>query len=114
MKYKLFIFYQLIFVIVYFFFSAVLNTRAKFSVYVPGNLEGPAPVLYHLSGMLCSEQTFIQKAGFQRWAAHYGIIVVSPDVCPSKKISKISLLYNIFIHLYVMKLCRSYFWCRKK
>jgi len=58
----------------------------KFAVYVPGNLEGPAPVLYLLGGMSSSEQTFIQKSGFQRWAAHYGIIVVSPDICPSKDI----------------------------
>lgn len=58
----------------------------RFSVYIPENLKRPAPVLYHLSGMLCSEQTFIQKSGFQQWAAHYGIIVVSPDVCPSKDI----------------------------
>jgi S-formylglutathione hydrolase len=62
--------------------SAVLNFRMKFAVYVPDNLEGPAPVLYILGGMSSSEQTFIQKSGFQRWAAHYGIIVVSPDVCP--------------------------------
>jgi S-formylglutathione hydrolase len=65
-------------------FSAVLNCRMRFSVYVPDNLEKPAPILYHLSGMLCSEQSFIQKTGFQRWASHYGIIVVSPDICPSK------------------------------
>lgn len=67
-----------------FFSSSVLNVRMRFSVYVPDNLEGPAPVLYHLSGMLCSEQTFIQKTGFQRWATHYGIIVVGPDISPSK------------------------------
>jgi S-formylglutathione hydrolase len=65
-------------------FSAVLNFRMRFAVYVPDNLEGPAPVLYQLGGMSCSEQSFIQKTGFQRWASHYGIIVVSPDVCPSK------------------------------
>ncbi|XP_025192625.1 S-formylglutathione hydrolase-like, partial [Melanaphis sacchari] len=63
--------------------SAVLNCQMRFSVYIPAiNLERPTPILYHLSGMSCSEQTFIQKAGFQRWASHYGIIVVSPDICP--------------------------------
>ncbi|XP_026810145.1 S-formylglutathione hydrolase-like isoform X2 [Rhopalosiphum maidis] len=67
---------------VYEHYSAVLNCRMRFSVYVPDNLERPAPILYHLSGMLCSEQSFIQKTGFQRWASHYGIIVVSPDICP--------------------------------
>ncbi|KAL4120320.1 hypothetical protein QTP88_013036 [Uroleucon formosanum] len=67
---------------VYEHYSAVLNFRMRFAVYIPEKLERPTPVLYHLSGMLCSEKTFIQKSGFQRWAAHYGIIVVSPDVCP--------------------------------
>jgi S-formylglutathione hydrolase len=54
----------------------------KFTVYVPDGLEVPAPVLYYLSGMFCSEQSFIQKSGFQRWANFFGIIVVSPDVAP--------------------------------
>lgn len=66
-----------------FFTSPVLNFRMRFGVYIPGNLETPAPVLYYLSGMSCSEQTVIQRSGFQRWAAHYGIIVVTPDVSPS-------------------------------
>lgn len=80
----------------------------RFGVYIPDNLEGPAPVLYHLSGMSCTEQTFIQRSGFQRWAAHYGIIVVSPDVCPSNNLMNIitKVLYSKYNWVF-----RSYFWC---
>ena len=40
------------------------------------------PVLYWLSGLTCNEQNFITKAGFQRYAAEQGIIVVCPDTSP--------------------------------
>lgn len=83
MIYTILLYIENRFCLCFVFSSAVLNCQMKFSVFVPGNLEGPAPVLYHLSGMLCSEQTFVQRSGFQRWAAHYGIIVVAPDVAPS-------------------------------
>ncbi|XP_050419963.1 S-formylglutathione hydrolase-like [Adelges cooleyi] len=62
--------------------SVVLNCRMRFAIYLPPDVEGPSPVLYHLSGMQCNEKTFIQKTGYQRWASQYGIIVVTPDVCP--------------------------------
>ncbi|XP_050540340.1 uncharacterized protein LOC126904979 [Daktulosphaira vitifoliae] len=62
--------------------SDVLNTSIRFSIYIPPNLEDPAPVLYYLSGMSCNEKTFIERSGYQRWASQYGIIVVAPDVCP--------------------------------
>jgi len=67
----------------------------RFGIYIPGNLEGPTPVLYHLSGMSCTEQTIIQRSGFQRWASHYSIIVVSPDVAPSKNIVLCFVLYIV-------------------
>jgi S-formylglutathione hydrolase len=44
---------------------------------------GPVPVLYWLSGLTCTEQNFITKAGAQRYAAEHGIaIVVAPDTSP--------------------------------
>jgi S-formylglutathione hydrolase len=39
-------------------------------------------VLYWLSGLTCSEQNFITKAGAQRYAAEHGIILVAPDSSP--------------------------------
>jgi S-formylglutathione hydrolase len=39
-------------------------------------------VLYWLSGLTCSEQNFITKAGAQRYAAQHGLILVAPDTSP--------------------------------
>jgi S-formylglutathione hydrolase len=39
-------------------------------------------VLYWLSGLTCTEQNFITKAGAQRYAAEHGIIIVAPDTSP--------------------------------
>jgi len=58
----------------------------KFGIYLPpGQKEDEKfPVLFYLSGLTCTEQNFITKAGFQKYAAQYKIIVVSPDTSPSK------------------------------
>jgi S-formylglutathione hydrolase len=53
------------------------------AVYVPPQAEtGPVPVLYYLSGLTCSEKNFIEKAGAQRYAAEYGLMLVAPDTSP--------------------------------
>ncbi|WP_241640625.1 S-formylglutathione hydrolase [Rosenbergiella epipactidis] len=63
--------------------SSVLNCRMNFSVYLPPQAaEGPVPVLYWLSGLTCNEQNLITKAGFQRYAAELGIMVVTMDTSP--------------------------------
>jgi len=63
--------------------SAVLNCTMKFAVYLPPQAEhGNCPVLYWLSGLTCTEQNFITKAGAQRYAAEHGIILVAPDTSP--------------------------------
>ena len=55
----------------------------RFSAYVPPQAEdGPAPVLYYLAGLTCTEETFQIKAGAQRYAAEHGLILVSPDTSP--------------------------------
>lgn len=52
-------------------------------VYLPPQAETkPCPVLYWLSGLTCTEQNFITKAGAQEHAAKHGIIVVAPDTSP--------------------------------
>lgn len=54
-----------------------------FSVYVPPQAESkPVPVLYYLSGLTCTEQNFMTKAGAQHYAAHYGLMLVAPDTSP--------------------------------
>ena len=40
------------------------------------------PVLYWLSGLTCTEENFIVKAGAQRVAAELGLAIVAPDTSP--------------------------------
>ena len=63
--------------------SDVLGCEMTVGVYLPPQAEqGPCPVLYWLSGLTCTEQNFITKAGAQRYAAEHGIILVAPDTSP--------------------------------
>ncbi|MBD9434621.1 S-formylglutathione hydrolase [Pseudoxanthomonas sp. PXM03] len=63
--------------------SAVLGCDMTVGVYFPPQAEqGPCPVLYWLSGLTCTEQNFITKAGAQRYAAEHGLILVAPDTSP--------------------------------
>ena len=48
--------------------SQTLNCSMQVGVYLPPQAaDGPLPVLYWLSGLTCTEQNFISKAGAQRW-----------------------------------------------
>lgn len=68
---------------VYLHQSSTLGCAMKFGVYLPPQAKrGKVPVLYWLSGLTCTEQNFINKAGAQRFAAEQGIIVVAPDTSP--------------------------------
>ena len=40
------------------------------------------PVVYWLSGLTCTDENFVQKAGIQRYASELGIIIVAPDTSP--------------------------------
>ena len=63
--------------------SEVLGCDMTVGVYFPPQAaQGPCPVLYWLSGLTCTEQNFITKAGAQRYAAEHGVILVAPDTSP--------------------------------
>ena len=63
--------------------SAVLGCDMTFAIYLPPQAQdGPVPVLYWLSGLTCTEQNFITKAGAQRYAAEHRIAIVCPDTSP--------------------------------
>jgi len=63
--------------------SATLGCAMRVGVYLPPQVQhGACPVLYWLSGLTCTEQNFITKAGAQRYAAEHGLILVSPDTSP--------------------------------
>jgi len=55
----------------------------RFSVFrPPQSASGPVPALYWLSGLTCTEETFMIKAGAQRLAARLGLLLVAPDTSP--------------------------------
>ncbi|QEY64570.1 S-formylglutathione hydrolase [Metapseudomonas lalkuanensis] len=64
--------------------STSLNCDMVFAVYLPPQAEQGAklPVLYWLSGLTCTDENFMQKAGAQRLAAEFGLIIVAPDTSP--------------------------------
>jgi len=63
--------------------SSVLGVAMRLGVYLPPQSEfQPCPVVYWLSGLTCTEQNFITKAGAQRVAAILGLILVVPDTSP--------------------------------
>ncbi len=64
--------------------SAVLNCSMQFAVYLPPQVElgKPLPVLYWLSGLTCTDENFMQKAGALKVAAELGLIIVAPDTSP--------------------------------
>ncbi len=63
--------------------SETLDCEMTFAIYLPPQAEQrPCPVLYWLSGLTCTEQNFITKAGAQRYAAEHGLILVAPDTSP--------------------------------
>lgn len=68
---------------IYSHLSEQCQCTMTFAVYVPPQAASqPVPVLYYLSGLTCTEQNFITKAGAQRYAAHYGLMLVAPDTSP--------------------------------
>jgi len=55
----------------------------RFGVFLPPQAQaGTVPVLYWLSGLTCTEENFIVKAGAQRVAAELGVALVVPDTSP--------------------------------
>jgi len=60
-----------------------LNCEMDFSVYLPPQTDaGSVPVLYWLSGLTCTDQNFVTKAGAQQYASHHGVALVVPDTSP--------------------------------
>lgn len=63
--------------------SAQTGTRMRFGIYLPPQAQGgKVPVLYWLSGLTCTEENFVTKAGAQRIAAELGVAIVAPDTSP--------------------------------
>ncbi|SDW55274.1 S-formylglutathione hydrolase [Marinobacter mobilis] len=65
-------------------FSRTLGCTMRFAVYLPPQamVGENVPVLYWLSGLTCTDENFMQKAGAQRMAAELGLAIVAPDTSP--------------------------------
>ena len=63
--------------------SATIGLPMRFSVFLPAQAQqGHVPALVYLAGLTCNEETFIIKAGAQRYAAEHGLALIAPDTSP--------------------------------
>lgn len=64
--------------------SNALDCDMHFSIYLPANANAqqPVPVIYWLSGLTCTDENFVHKAGAQRYAAEHNVALVAPDTSP--------------------------------
>lgn len=63
--------------------SRITDCTMRFAVYLPPQAEHTSvPALLWLSGLTCTEENFITKAGAQRTAAELGMALIVPDTSP--------------------------------
>ncbi|MGI9371729.1 MAG: S-formylglutathione hydrolase [Hyphomicrobiales bacterium] len=63
--------------------SLVNACQMTCSIYLPAEAEtAQVPVVWWLSGLTCTDQNFVTKAGAQQFAAQYGLAVIAPDTSP--------------------------------
>lgn len=63
--------------------SETLDCDMVFAVFLPPQAAStPCPSLYWLSGLTCTDENFMQKAGAQRLAAELGLVLIAPDTSP--------------------------------
>lgn len=63
--------------------STALSCDMQFSIFLPPQAKaGKVPALYWLSGLTCTDQNFVTKAGAQQYAAEHGIAIICPDTSP--------------------------------
>lgn len=63
--------------------SEVCDCDMTFAAYLPPQADdGPVPVLWYLSGLTCTHENAMTKAGLQEHAAQHGLAVIFPDTSP--------------------------------
>lgn len=63
--------------------STACQCEMTFGLFLPEEArDGPVPVLWYLSGLTCTHENAMTKAGAQAWAAEHGIALVFPDTSP--------------------------------
>lgn len=64
-------------------FSNTLKCEMVFAIYLPPQAETKkVPVLWWLSGLTCTDENFMQKAGAHQIAAELGVAIICPDTSP--------------------------------
>lgn len=61
--------------------SNITNTTMNFSVFMPENAKPQGCVIW-LSGLTCTEENFVAKAGAQQFLAKHNMMVICPDTSP--------------------------------
>ncbi len=63
--------------------STATGTDMTFGLFLPAEAaDGPVPLLLYLSGLTCTHENAMSKAGAQGWCAEQGIAIVFPDTSP--------------------------------
>jgi len=63
--------------------SQAVGLPMRFAVFIPQHAEtAKLPALFYLAGLTCTEETFMIKAGAQRYAAEHGLMLIAPDTSP--------------------------------
>ncbi len=63
--------------------SAATGTDMTFALFLPEEAAtGPVPLLWFLSGLTCTHDNAMTKAGAQQWCAAQGLGLVFPDTSP--------------------------------
>ncbi|WP_269585461.1 S-formylglutathione hydrolase [Roseibium sp. Sym1] len=63
--------------------SEACGGKMTFAVYMPPQAQdGPVPCLWYLSGLTCTHENAMTKAGLQHHAARHGLALVFPDTSP--------------------------------
>lgn len=63
--------------------SPVTGGTMTFGLFLPPQArKGPVPLLWYLSGLTCTHENAMVKAGAQGWASQLGVALVFPDTSP--------------------------------
>ena len=63
--------------------SQVTGCDMTFGLFLPAEAETQSvPMLWYLSGLTCTHENAMTKAGAQRWAAEHGVALICPDTSP--------------------------------
>ncbi|MDJ1016088.1 MAG: S-formylglutathione hydrolase [Paracoccaceae bacterium] len=66
--------------------SIATGTDMTFGLFLPEEAaDGPVPLLWYLSGLTCTHENAMVKAGAQAHAAEHGLAIVFPDTSPRGK-----------------------------